>query len=301
MNTFLRYVGLPPLFAAAVLMTGCAGIPTRLKPDAVASIQRTDTRAYLPQETVRAEFLQSGYGAGGGLLGAIVDAAITSGRAKSAEERVEELREQVKDVDFRAAYWQAISPVVRETLWLKVVEIETLASRVQPMTKVMVAQDCALNISTDYYLSQDCRVLVVTTGLEFYLPGKHRQPAAANLLTYYSSEIGKPEGDKAIPLWTANGGAAYRQAIAEAIQESAKLVRYALIHMSGFSPEARRPAKVSAHLTHARGDFGITAGHIKLKGDVLEEAGGRLIFQTPAGHIYSFPRQETEVNYLPVK
>jgi hypothetical protein len=71
--------------------------------------------------------------------------------------------------------------------------------------------------------------------------------------------------------------------------------------MSGSSPEARRPAKVSAHLTHARGDFGITAGHIKLKGDVLEKAGDRLIFQTPAGHIYSFPRQETEANYLPVK
>ena len=169
------------------------------------------------------------------------------------------------------------------------------------MTKAMVAQGCALNIGTEYYLSQDCSVLVATNGLSFYLPGKHGQPAAAILLTYYSSEIGQPEGDKAIPLWTANGGAAYRQATAEAIQESAKLVRHAPSHMSGDSPAARRPAQVSAHLTHARGDLGIAAGHIKLKGEVLEEAGDRLIFQTPAGQIYSFPRHETKINYLPVK
>jgi hypothetical protein len=173
-----------------------------------------------------------------------------------------------------------------------------LSSNLERVTAPTVAQGAALNIGTDYYLSQDCRVLVVSTGLGFYLQSQHKKPAAANIVAYHSTEIGKPDGAQAILLWTTNGAAAFRQAASEAIRESAELVRHALDSMGGASTNTSRPAQIRAKLLHARGDYGIKSGGVTMKGQIIEESADRIIFQAGRGPIYSLPRREVEVSPL---
>jgi hypothetical protein len=159
----------------------------------------------------------------------------------------------------------------------------------------MVAQRAVLNIGTDYYISQDCRVFEVTSGMGFFPPGKHRTPTAANFVTYQSAEIGKPDAERAIALWAADGAAAFRNVIREGIQENAKLVRYALEYMGGGNNANAPQVTIRARLLHARVDYGIKAGQATMKGIILEDGPDRLIFRNTAGQFFSLPRREVEV------
>jgi hypothetical protein len=98
---------------------GCAGTRPTLKPKVLSTVNCTGVRGFLPQDQLKAQYIRSGYGAGGGLIGAIVDVSVNSGRQHTAEKRMQELRENVKDVDFRGLYWQAISNSVMGISWLR--------------------------------------------------------------------------------------------------------------------------------------------------------------------------------------
>lgn len=203
------------------LTTGCVGPRPTLKPAVVATVNRTGVRFFMPQTEVKAEFLESGYGGGGGLIGAIIDASVTSGRQANAEKRVQELRAKVRDLDVRGLYTRALSNTVMGVSWLKADRFEDLpGTKLPPVKKETVAQCALLNVGADYYISQDCRVLVLTTGLGFYPPGKPRTPTAANIVSYHSAEVGKPDAEQAIALWAADDGAAFRKAVLEAIDRS---------------------------------------------------------------------------------
>jgi hypothetical protein len=275
---------------------GCAGVGPTLKPEVVSAVNSTVVRGFLPQNQVKAEYLQSHYGNGGGLIGAIIDTTVTSGLQSSAEKRVRELRAHAGDVDFRRLHWEAVSNTVMGISWLKADEFEEIAGASLPrVTKKMVAQNAVLNIGTDYYISQDCRVFVVSTGMGFFPPGRPGVPKSVNIVSYHSAEIGKPDADEAIALWAADNAAAYRKAVQEGIQENAKLVRYALEYMGGVASAKERHVTVSAHLLHARGDFGIKVGMMTMKGTILEEGADRLIFRSDAGRFFSLPRGEVVV------
>jgi hypothetical protein len=289
----LRTVGAAFLLC---LVGGCAGTPATLKPEVVSTVTCTGVRNFVPQVEVKAQYVLSGYGAGGGLIGAIVDAGVNSGRQNNAEKRVQQLREQVKDVDFRGLYWQAISNAVTGVSWLKADNIEDIkGTTLPPVGKMMVAQRAVLNIGTDYYISQDCRVFVVSTGLGFFAPGKRGAPKAATMVAYHSAEIGKPDAAQAIALWGADGAAAFRKAVQEGITENAKLVRYALEYMGGATSANAPQVTIRARVLHARGDYGIKAGQVTMKGTITEDGPDRLIFRNAAGHFFSLPRGEVEV------
>ncbi len=279
------------------LAAGCAATGPTLKPEVVSTVTCTGVRRFLPQGEVKAEYILSGYGSGGGLIGAVINAGVNSSRQHNAEKRVQELRERVKDVDFRRLYWQAISNAVMGISWLKADKVEDISgTTLPPVTKQMVAQRAVLNVGADYYISQDCRVFVVSTGLGFFPPGRHGRPKAANILTYHSAEIGEPDAEKAIALWAEDGGAAFRKAVAEGITESAKLAGYALQYMGGAPNPSAPPVTIRARLLHARVDYGIKAGRVAMKGTILENGADRLIFRNTAGRFFSLPRREVEVN-----
>jgi hypothetical protein len=283
------------------LTSGCVSSVATLKPEAVAKVQQTIVRSYFPQNELKGEFVQSGYGAGGGLIGAIVDASVNSGRANASERRVQPIRDLVRDLDLRTAYWLALSNAVCPVVWLKVERFETHPAEVQPVTRALAAEGAVLNMGSSYHLSQDCRVLVFKTGFDFYLPGK-RRATAMSLAIYNSKEIGTPDGDKAIPLWTTNGAAAFRQTAEEAVRENVKLVAHAIEVMGGTAAVPPRRAKLRAKLIHVRGDFGITSGQVSVKAFVWEETPDRLLLQLDAGgwgQFYSLPHSEVEVEYLP--
>ena len=289
------------MLVSGLVLTGCAGIPSRLKPEQVAEVNRTHVRAYLPQNQLRAEFIQSNYGGSFGLIGAIVDGAVTAGNQRNADERVQQLREQIRDVDVRAMYWQSLSNQVCGVPWLKIDKFDTIPDNVRALKASDVEGGAAMIMGSGYSISQNCRVFEFTTGVDLYLPHKHQQPSASVLMTYHSSEYGKTNGVEAIKLWSANGAAPLRKAISEAIEGSVRMVRLALECMGNASETPERPAKVAAVFIHAVGDFGSQFGKESYKVMVLEDTPERLIFRSPNGRLWSFPRQEVEVKYLPTK
>lgn len=283
------------------LAAGCAVGP-QLKPEAVATIHDTSVRAFMSQSQLRGQFMHSGYGAAiGGIVGAVVDVSVDAARRRETQDRVRKLCEEITDYDFRSNYWVAISNEIEAPSWLNVKTFQTLTSGSPNVTKDMVAQNAMLNVGSEYYLSQDCRVLIAITGIGLYPPGKTGKPAAAIMVYYYSPEIGAPEGAEAIPLWTANGAAPYRSAADEGIRESAKLIHHALQFMGRQPGADERPATIKFRQTHARGDFGLNTGRVKLKGVVLEESPERIIFRSKSGGIYSLPARETELKYRVAK
>jgi len=182
---------LAALILLSSLVSGCVGSLSALKPQDVASVNRTFVRSYLHQNGLNGEYMLSGYGAGSGLIGAIVDTSVNSARASTAAKRVQPIREMVSDFDLRATYWLALSNAICPVPWLKVERFETHPSGIQAVPRALAAQGAVLNIGSSYYLSQDCRVLVFKTGFDFYLPGRRGRPAAMSLVTYNSKEIGR--------------------------------------------------------------------------------------------------------------
>ncbi len=79
------------------------------------------------------------------------------------------------------------------------------------------------------------------------------------------------------------------------------MTKYALELMGGTYTGSTKPAKVRAKLVHGRGAYGISAGKAGLQGSVLEETTDRLIFHVPGGGIFSFPRNEIDLEILPAK
>lgn len=290
------------IFVAVVSLlhfcSGCATPPTTLPPEARARINQTRAISYIPQEEVNVQFMPSSYGAGLGLLGAVVDAGVNASLAGSAESRAKRIRENVRDYDFRHRYWAATSNVVATTDWMKLGHFSMVASNVAPVKPAAVTEAALMNIGTDYFISPNGRVFEVSTGIGVYLPQKNKKPSAANTMIYYSAEIGDVEGDKAAEKWIENGGAALRQAADEGIQESAKLMRHALDLMGGTTNVTMKAARVRAKLVHGRAGFGIPVGRTGLLGNVIEENPDRIIFQAKQGPLYSWPRREVEVVYL---
>ena len=260
-----------------------------------------EARSYIPQPEVNVQYMVSSYGAGMGLIGALVDASVNAAKAGSAESRAKRIREAVKDHDFRGHYWLAISNVLTATPWLQIHSFSGVPSNTTPVKASTVAHGSVFNLGTDYVITPDHRVFEVITGVSVFVTGKHKKPAAANRLAYHSARIGKEEGDKAAAIWIADNGAAYRTAAAEGVEESARLLQHALAHMSGVTNSAARAAKVKADFVHGRGDFGIPVGRVAIKGVVLEETPQRVIFQAPPGNLFSLPRSEVEITYLKSK
>ena len=60
-------------------------------------------RSYIPQAEVNVQYLQSSYGGGLGLIGAIVDVSVNAARSGSAETQAKRIREAVKDYDYLPA------------------------------------------------------------------------------------------------------------------------------------------------------------------------------------------------------
>jgi hypothetical protein len=282
---------------ALSIMVGCASVPPSLPPAALAQIERTQTRAFIPQSEVTFQYMRSSYGAAFGLVGAVIDAGVTGVRAKSAKTKGKELREVVRDWDVRSAYWNSISNTLVETPWLKVCDMEWLGTNVSKLRPAEVTNHSVMNIGTSYAISADVRVLQLTTGIDMYVPGKHKKPAASVVMTSYSDEIGKEEGEKALALWTAEEGAALRRALREGIAEHTRMLRLALDLMGGSTNTTHRPAKILARLVHGRAELGTPTSRQPLWGAIVDESQSRVTFRTNKGLLFSFAKSEVEVDF----
>src|SRR5689334_3983925 len=112
-----RMPGILAALALLFLASGCAVGP-QLKPEAVATIHDTSVRAFMSQTQLRGQFIRSGYGASGGLIGAVIDISVDAARMRETEDRVRKLCNEITDYDFRSKYCDAISNQIAASPWL---------------------------------------------------------------------------------------------------------------------------------------------------------------------------------------
>ncbi len=283
----------------SLFLAGCVPTPMVLTHDALARIEKSDGRVHVPQDAVDVQFTPSGYGAGLGLVGVIVDASVNSALASGASQRADKLRAVVQDKDVRQEYWLAASNVLGLASWLKADRIELRRVDATVPKAEDVAGRCVANLFAHYSLSPDMRVFEMHAGLAFFLTSQHKKPAANVFLSSYSSEMSHDEGDKALADWTADSGAIYRRAASESISEQAHLLRLAVDLMGGLNPPVQRSAKIKARLIHGRAEFGIPAGRATMKGTIVDETDSRVYFRADPSHLYSLPRKEIEIREVP--
>jgi hypothetical protein len=287
--------------ALAVFAGGCAGVPHRLAPETVAQARGTRVSSFTPQPRITIKWLQSGYAAAGGIPMAIIGRSANKNRKKKAEEIVWPLLAQTSDVDFQGRYTAALADVVRDVPFLRAGQITRYDVALPAVTAADVRDGNVLRVGTDYYLSPDAIVLVVSSGIGFVAAG-HPERAAAVMDTLYRSEaIGHAEDERAVEIWAANGARYYRGALAEGATENLKMTRMALEHMAGTDYAGPR-VRLRAQIEHGRGDFGIKLDATTLEGTIVEETAQRIVVQTE-GAFYSLPKtaisERTELGRSP--
>lgn len=282
---------------------GCANIPTVLPPKARQQVQQVSVRSYIAQDSIHVAYKLSkdleDFGIGGYGNDLLSVAAFVYDEPNSikddinsdkAAKRTERITDVVRDCEFRSPFWEMVSNMSVTIPWLNAQSFMALVTQYQLYAPRFGAREPELNMNTDYRITPDCRKFEVVTELTAFLPGNYHVAAATNTVTYLSARIVDAEGDKAMDAWVANSGAAYRRAVGEGIIESERLLRRALNIMGGSTDPGAKPAYVKT-------DFGTVTGRKKLKGLILEESPGRVIFQAAGGGLFSLPTSEAEVTY----
>jgi hypothetical protein len=251
------------------------------------------------QNKISIEVVASTYGSGFGLIGALVDAGVTKGRASDAEIRVAPLRGQTEDLEFREDFWDQLGPAIQAVEWPRIADLKT-AKAWTPLTAADVKEGHLLDLNTYFSLSPNSAVLWIRTNFSLHMRG-NTVPAVMGSVTYWSRDIGKvaegkyKEDEEAVALWTADDCAAYREAVDEGIAETVKMLQIALPYAGG--KDVSKPGSVAEFkydITHARGDFGLKSWRATLRGAVLERTDDRLMLQVQRGSIYSIPMAEVE-------
>jgi hypothetical protein len=288
-------VPIAPAVFLAVVLSACAGIPHRLEPGAAATVRRTTARTVIPEPRITMTWVRSGY-ADGSLLGAIVAGSANKSRRTAAETLVMPLQAQTGDINFQAWFGDVLSQTLTQVSWLKCEGVEHVSSRLPPVTESDVRDRSLIQVGTDYNLSPDGTVLIVSSGIGFFAQGQPERPAAAVIVQYRSDEIGAVEDERAIEAWARNGAAAYRVALQEAVAENAKLTRMALDYVAG-TDFAGAEVRLTVHLSHARGDFGIKEGSSTMTGTIVEETDRRIVLHTEASFL-SLPKSAIDARVV---
>jgi hypothetical protein len=277
---------------ASLWLSGCVTpTPFYLDPASVDRVGEVNVMASVPADAISIEVAQSGYGAGGGLIGAIIDSAVTSSRKNSAEETVKPLLEATKDVNLRDDLLNAMTPMLKELAWPKVLDVK-MDKVSRAITATDVKDNSVLELYTRYQLSTTAEVLEMRTGFAYYVIGNPKA-VSAGAVHYASKRIGTEtdENEAAIKLWADNNAAAYREALNLGVAETTKMLGIVLPTAGRKIPARPIEKKVSmrVRLTHGRGDFGIKFSGTALTGWILEERQDRVLFQSEDGPVYSFP------------
>lgn len=312
------------LLVTCLALAACGPpVPTALAPHIVAGVKSTHVTSYIPE--ARVKVLSSELNLSGGVptfplnvffVSLAIDAGVNSARESEAAERAAKF----VDVDFRGQFWAAISPVVKETAWLKAGQLQTSTMPKKlvtaptnargarpragqrkpstmpkkPVTAATNARAGELVINTAYFITPEARNLVVATGLQFYPQGQGETQAAVDYISYSSAAIGIQEGDEAIKLWTADQGAAYKNAAPESVAESAKMLRYALRRMGGDSPKPQRQLRLKFKKYMA---WIVEVPSIEVS--IVEETEERILYQTESGTFYSVAAEDIDFDGQP--
>jgi hypothetical protein len=291
----LRFLSLAvPFVLVSTVFWGCTAASIyRLDPAASDRVGEVNAVVCVENENISIKVLASGYGVGGGLVGALIDAGVESKRKKEAMKIVAPLREKTRDIDFRETLRHALLPMMKQLSWPQIVDLKA-KSRSALITAADVKERSFLEIHSIYQLSPGAEVLEISTGFALYLQGSTKA-AVVGSVRYSSERIGTlEENDEAIALWAQNDAAVYRQALNQGIGQTVKMLNAALPYAGGksFLHPVSEIKKIKIRIAHGRGDYGIKQPGMNISGWIVEENENRIIFQSQFGGFISFPRSD---------
>lgn len=266
--------------AFALALSACGGLPPRIALDAAAAqkLQEVKVASVLGQDEIVVRAVSAG-SAGGGLLGAVIASKIDESRQNTIQALIAPFYASVDDYDFRPRLNQALGAALGDGSPLKFGAVEQVPvmsyAEMNSRQKALTGQQGLMDIRTSYTFSTDYRNLLVTTRASMAVAGAE-QPAYLNTFTYISAPVGGG-GSDSLGGWTENKGGRYRDAINEAAQQVAAMLKLDL------AAGATVPAGLStANLPNVPGLY------LDMKpAPVLVAQQGRVIVRNAVGQLYS--------------
>ena len=219
------------------------------------------------------------------LIGNIVDGvfeapheASNDAKRTRSKKLLAPLLEHTLTVEFRANYWEALKNTLNSSSAIRFGDVET-STELKPVTIADLKQRPFLALRTLYHLSDDCTVLIVQTHLRYFQSGNNR-PVHFGYMTYFSEEIDQKGNEAAMSRWAADGAAAYKGAVHQAIQETMKMLRFDML-------ESGAPVAGAQESTTIKYRDPLSLKKVAWKGTVLARDGDRMIFKESGGNLFS--------------
>jgi hypothetical protein len=225
----ILFYGLFLLFAS--LGVGCAPVHIPLTAEHAANVGPTRVHVSITQEEVTAVVEKSYVGmvAGGGMLLSLVDAAVESRWASTANKFIEPIRRDVSDFDFRAQFYAALEKTLRGIATIKLAKFEgtpkPLSDKDRDALRKQIPEQAFLFVETRYELTADFQALWVITEPSLWLRDEEDAVYLAKYHYYTPPIAPAKDSEAAAAAWAANRGAALRAALTEGIAETMKMFR----------------------------------------------------------------------------
>ncbi|MBC8724630.1 hypothetical protein F6X37_24480 [Paraburkholderia sp. 31.1] len=306
------------MFASLVVLTGCARPPLTqsVEHDVLTTMQPVEVRVGIAQPELYAAFVPSTTGlaaaatcgvipgigillaaACGGALGA-VDAGINASRAKSAEETIHPLKDQLVELNFDQQMRESILNALREAPEMQVERVEvTKDVKDQDYNELFIASQSGsvMFVTVDYHLSPDFSTFELSTR-SLLFPRSSKARAAAKLqpivqatapdnglavapknsvyrasITYRAKLVtsGK-DSTQNVAIWNDNNGRLLRASMHDGIAQMGRLVAESL----------QRKYEINGNDTQVKDDNGIAASQVSMgnTGSLLRYPDGSLQF-----------------------
>ena len=171
------------------LLSACATTPPfhHLEEAARSQVSDVDVFLIVPQKEIYAQIDQSNVAAatGGGLLMALIDAAVDSSRTKTAEQIIQPIRDKLLNFDYADELGKEINTTLKNVGWLHARDIQLVRTTTdEKQTADLYAKSKAsavLFVSGNYSLTPNFHSVVTQVSLTMY-------PKSAALNTYKESD-----------------------------------------------------------------------------------------------------------------
>lgn len=227
------------LWLAIMLLSGCA--TTEDYPIAITDQKRqivAGTRVInrIPQEgfDYQVERSNTAQYAGGGLIPALIDAAVEKYRYARSGRAARFLEQKLAEYDFDSRLNGALKDCLGSIDWLHVsdVQLEKSKDKNVPLDAIQDGENAVMTIDTHYYLDEDLDKLVIKTKAELYIvetttaQSSNSEPAFRSEL-FFSRSIPGSSAEEAVKAWSEDEGKAFIQALNEGTDSVCKtLVDY---------------------------------------------------------------------------
>jgi len=267
----------------ALLLSACATTQRiGLDPLAKQKLGHVKVISEVPQDEimVRADISTGGTAIAGGMVGFLMDTQILEGRQITLQDAIEPLYAAVDDHDFRTRLNQAMSAALANDTSLNFATVETSSMLTMPAQAVIYLNTLPKNqgllrLQTSYTLTREFKHLQVTMHATIATKGSET-PSYKNTLVYLSAPVGKDNAD-ALKSWSADGGALYRRAADEAVQQILAMLKLDLAVGASDPanlPQAKMPVVIGMPL-------------LPETATLLQPQQGRAIVRVASGQLYS--------------